>query len=342
MTLARYYLLLPLFLLCLYLFPFSRRAAVVNVPLVQRANATFYMLARNSDLDGVVATIEQVEKRFNRNFNYPYVLLNDVPFADKFVDTIRSLTHSEVEFGIIPADHWNPPGWINETEAAASRRKLADAGVKYAGSISYRNMCRFNSGFFFQHPTMLKYRWYWRLEPDVRYHCNIDFDPFRYMEEHNKTYAFTIATYEDPSTIPTLWPTVRGTFDTSFLACVLTCLFPEFGRIHPATIAQGNALRFISHNYVWNNFEIADMDFWRADTYKDFFSHLDQTGGFYYERWGDAPVHSIAAALFLNKNQIHFFDEIGYQHDDWSHCPSNPTPQMECDCDPANSFGVLT
>ena len=35
-----------------------------------------------------------------------------------------------------------------------------------------------------------------------------------------------------------------------------------------------------------------------------FFEHLDKKGGFYYERWGDAPVHSIGAALFAKKEQI--------------------------------------
>ncbi|KAJ6506137.1 hypothetical protein DFH09DRAFT_1438536 [Mycena vulgaris] len=33
--------------------------------------------------------------------------------------------------------------------------------------------------------------------------------------------------------------------------------------------------------------------------------------GFYYERWADNTVHSIAVALFSRKNQIHFFDNIG-------------------------------
>ncbi len=31
-------------------------------------------------------------------------------------------------------------------------------------SVSYRNMCRFNSGFFYRHPLLQKYRWYWRIE----------------------------------------------------------------------------------------------------------------------------------------------------------------------------------
>jgi alpha 1,2-mannosyltransferase len=72
------------------------------------------------------------------------------------------------------------------------------------------------------------------------------------------------------------------------------------------------------------------MDFWRGPAYSAFFQYLEATGGFYYEvymrfiydtriltcvqRWGDAPVHSIAAGIFLPRNQIHFFDEIGYEH----------------------------
>jgi len=45
-----------------------------------------------------------------------------------------------------------------------------------------------------------------------------------------------------------------------------------------------------------------------------YFEHLDKAGGFFYERWGDAPVHSIAASLFLPRSQIHFFNDIAYVH----------------------------
>jgi hypothetical protein len=55
------------------------------------------------------------------------------------------------------------------------------------------------------------------------------------------------------------------------------------------------------------------MDFFRGEAYQAYFDYLDSKGGFYYERWGDAPVHSIAAALFLPKDRIHIFDEIGYE-----------------------------
>lgn len=50
----------------------------------QRANATFVMLARNSDVDGAVHAVRSVEDRFNRNYNYPWVFLNEEPFSDDF------------------------------------------------------------------------------------------------------------------------------------------------------------------------------------------------------------------------------------------------------------------
>lgn len=42
------------------------------------------MLVRNSDLSGIMSSMRQIEDRFNRKFNYPYVLLNDEPFTEDF------------------------------------------------------------------------------------------------------------------------------------------------------------------------------------------------------------------------------------------------------------------
>lgn len=36
-----------------------------------------------------------------------------------------------------------------------------------------------------------------------------------------------------------------------------------------------------------SNFEIARIDFWRSEAYRAYFDHLDKSGGFFYERWGD-------------------------------------------------------
>jgi alpha 1,2-mannosyltransferase len=93
---------------------------------------------------------------------------------------------------------------------------------------------------------------------------------------------------------------------------------------------------------VWSNFEIADMDFWRGPAYSAYVDYLISKGGFYYERWGDAPVHTIGAGLFLSRDQIHFFDDIGYEHSDRMHCPTTAEARAKgnCECDPGESFGM--
>lgn len=42
-----------------------------------------------------------------------------------------------------------------------------------------------------------------------------------------------------------------------------------------------------------------------------------------HRQWGDAPVHSLAAALFLEPHEIHYFEDIGYGHPPFLHCPAN-------------------
>lgn len=107
-------------------------------------------------------------------------------------------------------------------------------------------------------------------------------------------------------------------------------------------------MRFLSEDdgatynfcHFWSNFEIGDLDFFRSKVYMDYFEHLDKSGGFYYERWGDAPVHTIAVSLFLPRDKIHFFEDIGYQHDGWTNCPLDEGlwKDRNCDCDRGDSF----
>ena len=48
------------------------------------ANAVMLMLARNSELEGAVSSVKQLEENFNRRYHYPWVFLNDEPFSEEF------------------------------------------------------------------------------------------------------------------------------------------------------------------------------------------------------------------------------------------------------------------
>ncbi|KAF5365138.1 hypothetical protein D9757_012617 [Collybiopsis confluens] len=328
-------------------------------------NATFIMLVRNSDLEGTITSIRAIEDRFNSRFGYPYALLNDEPFTDEFKRRVSVITPSEMKFGVVPKEHWSQPEWIDVEKAEKAMKQMELHGVKYGGSMSswfpetVHSQLNPNApqealaiGTCAVSTLVQPYKWYWRIEPDVKFYCDIHRDPFRFMEENNKVYGkssrvifcgsrltsafvtagFTIAVYEISATIRTLWKAVT-----------------DFINTHPEFIADDNAMGFISDTngvtynrcHFWSNFEIANMDFWRGPAYTAFFEYLDSLGGFYYERWGDAPVHSIAASSFLTRDQIHFFEEIGYQHDDWGHCPipDDIWEKGRCSCSQDRSFG---
>ena len=48
------------------------------------ANAVMLMLARNSELEGAVSSVKQLEEKFNQRYHYPWVFLNEEPFTDEF------------------------------------------------------------------------------------------------------------------------------------------------------------------------------------------------------------------------------------------------------------------
>ena len=50
------------------------------------------MLARNSDVNGAVKSVREMEDRFNRNYNYPWVFLNEEPFSTEFKRCARCLS----------------------------------------------------------------------------------------------------------------------------------------------------------------------------------------------------------------------------------------------------------
>ncbi|CAO3588810.1 unnamed protein product [Absidia cylindrospora] len=156
--------------------------------------------------------------------------------------------------------------------------------VMFGGKESYHHMCRFQSGFFFDHPLLENYDWYWRVEPGVTFFCDITYDPFLYMQKYNKLYGFVVTLKEMPATIPTLWNTVLEYAKSRHIDTTMKgrSLFPFFRDQN----GHGDAYNYC---HFWSNFEIASLNLWRSPAYRDFFNYLDQTGNFFYERWGDAP-----------------------------------------------------
>ena len=305
-----------------------------------KENATLLMLVRNAEVWQAVESMRNLEDRFNKYYHYDWTFLNDVPFTKEFIDITSAFASGKTRYALIPEDDWNRPSWIDEELFEQRLLEMEENNIIYGGSKSYRNMCRFNSGFFFRQKILDNYDYYFRVEPGVKYYCDFPYDPFRVMRLGKKKYGFVISLYEYRETIPSLWDNVKryikqdqgetihnGHNAYSFLTD------KEEINAFPAPYEVDGEYNLC---HFWSNFEIGDLNFFRSERYIKFFDFLDQTGGFYYERWGDAPVHSIIASLLLEKDEIIHFDQIAYYHGPYYTCPVSYLMRLDqrCICDP--------
>ncbi|KAI0018338.1 glycolipid 2-alpha-mannosyltransferase [Xylariomycetidae sp. FL0641] len=320
----------------------------VNAP---RENAAFVMLARNSEREKAKKSVTSIERHFNQWFKYPIVFLNDEPWEPRFIRELNETAGGKGIFEVIPNEQWTYPEWIDKDAAKQNIKAQGETEVPHAGEEGYHHMCRFYSGQFYQLEALRKYKWYWRLEPNVEFTCAITYDPFVEMAKHKKVYGFTIALWEVGESCPGLFRATADWKDMNMIptnnlwramiaASWMPFPFRRFLSWLPHRDAYGDPWSLCHY---WSNFEIADMDLFRSREYQDYIEYLDKKGGFYFERWGDAAVHSLAVAMYVDPRKVHHFADIGYKHSPFYQCPANaPGPEGQLPDSPLLGNGTMS
>lgn len=303
-----------------------------------RSSATILCLVRNQDRYQIANSIEDMESHFNRDFQYPYTFINDKPFSENFINHVKKYSKAEMSFVVVSPELWNKPDFIDPQREKEGQDYLVKENVVYARKASYHNMCRFFSGNFYKVPELQNYKYYWRLEPNVKLFTDIKYDVFKYLEGTGKIYGFTMALYDIEQSLPSLWPETLKFLNTDDNYKYINpngafqWLVEDLQNPHKSKVAGYSTCHF------WSNFEIGMFDFWKSEAYDKYFQHLDSTGNFYYERWGDAPIHALGLSLFADKSKIHWFRDIGYFHEPYQHCP-NVDHNNECIPGMFSTFG---
>lgn len=112
------------------------------------------------------------------------------------------------------------------------------------------------------------------------------------MAKHKKVYGYTVALWEVDNTVPTLFRAAsdfkrekRLRTTNLWRSMIKPNWIPRpFRGIwgnEPWRDAEGDEWNLCHY---WSNFEIADLDFYRSEEYREFFEYLDRKGGFYSER----------------------------------------------------------
>ncbi|KAG5221288.1 glycosyltransferase family protein [Salix suchowensis] len=267
----------------------------------RRANATFVLLCRNSDLRGVISSIRHMEDRFNRKYKYPWVLLNEQPFTDEFktmVSRVRILTDAPIQFGQISPDDWYQPAWIDEKRAEQGRLAMMRQHIIYAGwTLSLLEW----------QPTIPT------LWSTVRGDCFTNkaplvnaksSDPTEFMDEHPEYVSAnnSIEFLSDNGGLNYNLCHCKPLVAVKSPAVALTSASPQSG--------------VISKLPIWTS---------GAATPTKRSSNTST-------RKGDS---------ITRKDQIHFFSDMGYMHPPFQHCPyGSEWVKGRCSCNPQDSFGV--
>ncbi|KAG2205013.1 hypothetical protein INT47_002637 [Mucor saturninus] len=272
-----------------------------NLPV----KGAYYMVVRNEKLQDARSVIKSMEDHMINGTRYPWVILNNQHFTKEFRTYIKKVTTAPVFFGKIDLEAWEYPHWIDVPQAEyLMLNQEMNMDVEYT----------------------------WRVEPGADYSCEMNDDKFLKMKEDKKKLGFVLTMREASASIPTLWTRVN-----------------EFRELYPQHILPPNTTiypwiydmeeDYYNFCHFWSNFQLADLSFFRSEAYQKYFEYLDSTGNFFYERWSDAPVQTIAAALFLKKEEIQFFNEIGYTHSIATHCPYSESLLRKCSCDVTTNYG---
>ncbi|ODV97625.1 hypothetical protein PACTADRAFT_31067 [Pachysolen tannophilus NRRL Y-2460] len=293
----------------------------------ERANATFYSIVRNTDLPRLLSSIQSVEARFNHKYKYDWVIVYQKTLKTEAMQMISKLVSGKAIFYKIPTENFLIPEWVDRKRAAQARRKSITHRDPNGKSEYVRIKARFQSGFFQDMRVLADYKYYCKIDPDVEFQCDVNYDFLKYMEQNKLTYGFITAPRDSDFAVSTLWDHTRDLVDSD-----------------NSILARDNLLDFISdtggESYnlctMSTAFEIADLEFFRSDAYRKLFNYLDKESGWFYERWSDSDVHSLGVSLLLPKNKVKIFDDFGYSNAHDVSCPRDLNTRLEhfCYCNP--------
>lgn len=107
----------------------------------RRESATFLVLCGNEEVFKLPESIQSIPDRFNYRFNYDWVFLNDKTFDVQFMYIAsQNIAQGKLSFGQIPPEHWEYPGWMNQTYAGEQLARLVEEDVVYA-EVNHTDTC---------------------------------------------------------------------------------------------------------------------------------------------------------------------------------------------------------
>jgi len=243
------------------------------------------------DIEKLKESLKRLDLFFNDQFSKPVIIFHE-DFSIEIQKEILNATKSRIHFQNII---FTIPDFLDKSLIPETIYYK-----KWGFNIGYRNMCRFFAGEIFQHTSLQKYKYIWRLDSDSYLLAPIKYDVFNKMAEEKYVYGYQHIEKDVPEVSKDLW--------------TITKKYISDHQINPTYLSKFLNNGEWDRSYYYTNFEIIDIDYFKSNVIKNFYQYLDKSGGIYYYRWGDAIIRLLTLAIFSDESKVHQFSDIAYQH----------------------------
>lgn len=318
---------------------------------VKERAAMVVVVQNKADIPMIMPTIRSYQQKFNEKYNYDWVIISHRAMLSLLQRDITALTLLGSSVKFMDLKYLSellvyPPG-IDKQKVKQTRRDTDFPKMLRSKNVLIaRHFARFLTGHFYNLDNLWKdYDYYWKVPLGSQLNCEVNYDVFKYMKQNKIKYGWLLMQEDYPHLHPSLFNIVK-----KYILDPNNNLMPESGPtknnfhfllgggMDPSELQDPNADWRINSCSIDTEFELVDLSFFKSTQYQHFFNHIDEFNGFYYESWREPVIKTIATSLFLNTNEVRFFDDLAVlvRTQAIGLCPLNTDFYIKnkCTCDP--------
>lgn len=250
--------------------PFQKPPPPVTAGWNTEIPAVIYFLTQRGRVLRMQQALRLLFKNFWHDFPYyPVVIFHDDLDAKDKIELQKAVPNMKLTFIFLKFEipsNLDPKSVPQRTVCAPK-----------SSTVGYRHMCRFHG--YGVHNALKKNGFHniefiFRLDDDSLLTAPVGYDLFRFMKANNKLYGFVSTLQDDALCIEGLWNLARQVVNrTTYL-----------------NRTKGFFDQWPDGLVIYNNFEISHTSLWQEPFWLEFVKVVEDSGGIYFKRWGDAPL----------------------------------------------------
>lgn len=278
-------------------------------PTTKQKGILVYMCTSEpEDIQQLQQSLSAIQSSFISHYDYPIAIFHE-DFSTELQDAVQASAETtfiyfvKIRFqlpkhlkpleglGIEKVRHRIPnpqhPTGFHEHEHGL--RPYVKRAAKYP--YGYQHMCRFFSGAGFMLPFFDAFDWYWRLDSDTVCHGHASHDIFDHLSSCGLEYSYLAPIFGDGGDV------VEGLWNAAVNYTETRKIKPFWMFNHHKYNDWGEKGLFSVVPSFNTNCEVASLSFLRSKEVQEFHRYLDEKGGYFLHRWGDAPVRFLGVSM---------------------------------------------